>query len=39
MGSSQLAPGHGHSLAGLHVTPKAALCNQEISGNLWFPLG
>lgn len=32
-GSSQLAPSHGHSLAGLQVTPKAALCKQEISGS------
>ena len=34
-GSSQLAPGHGHSLAGLQVTPKAALCKQEISSSHW----
>lgn len=33
MGSSQLAPSHGHSLAALQVTPKATLCKQEISGS------
>lgn len=34
-GSSQLDPSHGHSLAGLQVTPKAALCKQEMSGSHW----
>lgn len=34
-GLSQLAPGHGHSLAGLQVTPRTALCKQEISSYHW----